>query len=490
MIENKESKRSLVIPKWLPCEQSIKSRDYGIPRLESFVHHKKTISMFNEDYESFKRSSNNIVASDLMASAITLNFPDIAREIATVILENDKSNRISINLARNLVSTDENDPKKIEYNQKLREIRTFLHKYPRNPILWVELARLYTIKGLNKKAENAILTALNLTPIDRFVVRAGFRFFLHIREFDKALYYIKKASALSNDPLIKASEINLAILRELQILKFRKLNLRTISNTSRYYYSELFETYGLLELKAGNIKRAKKIFQMAWSDPNENVITHGEWVIRNYLPQLQDQSGLDYTKSVVALTWQHYYSFEFSKALENVRDWILQEPYSTHPFVCGSSIACYAGNPKLGAEIAIEGTQANRNDLVLKNNLAFAYLNMGDLRKAETELKSFPKSLNQLESILYFATTGLLYFKKGIPDKGRDLYMRSFELSKKADDKRLSAKVLLHLAKAELEARTDVACETSRSALHISRNDTYPDTVLLRKRVKELARHL
>ena len=40
-----------------------------------------------------------------------------------------------------------------------------------NPIVWVELSRLYIMHGQEKKAEKAMLTALHLAPDNRFVLR-------------------------------------------------------------------------------------------------------------------------------------------------------------------------------------------------------------------------------------------------------------------------------------------------------------------------------
>ncbi len=63
-----------------------------------------------------------------------------------------------------------------------------------NPIVWVELSRLYIMHGQERKAERAMLTALHLAPDNRFVLRSATRLFIHTDQFDKALYYLKKAT--------------------------------------------------------------------------------------------------------------------------------------------------------------------------------------------------------------------------------------------------------------------------------------------------------
>ena len=54
-----------------------------------------------------------------------------------------------------------------------------------NPIVWVELARLYIMHDQVEKAERALLTALHLAPDNRFVLRSATRFFIHTDQFEK-----------------------------------------------------------------------------------------------------------------------------------------------------------------------------------------------------------------------------------------------------------------------------------------------------------------
>lgn len=83
---------------------------------------------------------------------------------------------------------------------------------------------------------------------------------------------------------------------------FKRLVPKDTSGIDLFHYSELFESYGMLELEEGNNKSAKKLFKTAWTKPPETVITHGEWVIRNKFPGLRDSSHLEYEKSLEALT--------------------------------------------------------------------------------------------------------------------------------------------------------------------------------------------
>ena len=168
------------------------------------------------------------------------------------------------------------------------------------------------------------------------------------------------------------------------------------------------------------------------------------------------------------------------------RDWCLQEPYSSHPFISASEIACMDRKPAEAIRLGREGLIANPHDFFLKNNLAFAYLRSNDINQAELILNSFPRSLGEREKIFFLATSGLLNYKKGNIQLGRSLYLESIDLCKKLHDERVAAKAWLHLAIAELESKTDAAAKYTETALEISKGLNYPDIILPRLYVAEI----
>lgn len=486
MIEDKEANRSLVIPKWQLFSKVCNDRDFDIPREEKFIINSKTEQNLEKDYLEFRKDPNILAASDLLSSAIVINHIEIAKDVAEYIKSQKNINNVIINLSDSILGNESDDISAYDSNYRIGMLRHFLTKYPKNPIYWIELARLYTIKGYIKKARRSVITSLNLAPYDRYIVRAGFRFFVHIDEYDRAFFYVNKAANFTSDPWLKATELNAAILNEMKLGKVRKLNPKVLPFDKVFHYSELIESIGMLEYKSGNNRKAKKKFKLAWSDPSGNVVTHGEWILRNIFPSLAESANLDFSKSLEALTWQSFYKLKLDDALTYVRDWILEEPYSTHPFVCGSDIACHARIPLEAIKFAKEGLIANPNDLSLKNNLAFAYLRSNIIDKAEHILNTYPKSLSERERIFYFATKGLLYYKKGNINLGRDLYLESIKLCRKNNNKRLAAKASLHLAIAEIESNSKSAPSSIEKALRISKDYTSPDILLPKDYIKEL----
>ena len=486
MIENKESSRSLVIPKWLPFSKVCNDKDYNIPRKQEFIIDSKTKNNLERDYLEFKNTPTILSASDLLSSAIVINHVEIARDAAKYLKSHKNVNNVTIHLADRILGDNSQNILEYTFDSEISRIRRFLSKYPKNPIYWIELARLYTIKGYTKKATRAVSTALNLAPYDRYVVRAGFRFYIHIDEYDKAFFHVNKAANFTSDPWLRATEINAAILNEMRLEKIRKFNPKIVSSGKLFHYSELFESSGILELRSGNDKKAKKNFKLAWSDPSENVVAHGEWIIRNIFPSLITTSNLDFSKSPEASTWQYYYELKLDDALDCVRDWCLQEPYSTHPFLCGSEIACQAKKPDESIRLAKEGLIANPNALSLKNNLAFAYLRSNNPSEAELILNTYPKSLSDREKIFLLATSGLLNYKKGMIDVGRSLYLESINLCKRMNDKKLAVKALLHLAIAELESNTEMGIKFGEEALRNAKDFAHPEIILPSLYIEEM----
>ena len=152
----------------------------------------------------------------------------------------------------------------------------------RNPIVWVELARLYTMRGHEHKAEKAILAALHLAPNNRFVLRSATRFFIHKEKFDKALFYLRKAESLKIDPwLISAHIATSSIMGRYSPLIKNGVRLVNSDNFSDYDLTELTSSLGTLEFQDGSFKKAKSFFEKSMKMPNDNSLAQLEWVSKD-----------------------------------------------------------------------------------------------------------------------------------------------------------------------------------------------------------------
>lgn len=485
MIQTKDTKRSLVIPKWIPLSNIIRNPENLKPRKFPFRVNPKTTDELNAELKLFRDNPNKFLALDILSSAIVLDDKIVIKEINEYLTKINSFPRAIENLIRN--SLDKNIYKYGEdINTSVSILRKKLNSYPKNPLLWLELGRLNTIKGHYDKANRCITIAISLAPYERYIVRSAFRYYLHIGDFDKAYYYAKRAADFSSDPFLKSIEVNGAILNDMKLSKIKKINLKLIPINSFFQYSELIESIGMIDLKLGNDQKAKKNFRLAWSEPTSNVVSHAEWIIRNRFPAMLEDSNLDFSQSFEAQTWRHYYNLELDRAIISVRQWILEEQYSSHPFLLGSSLLTQASNPQEAINIATEGLIANPDDLPLKNNLAYAYLINNDVSNAELILDSFPKDISDYDRIFYYATKGLLEFKKRNVSTGRQLYNDSIELSQRMNEIILSKKALLNLAIAEFESKNQEAILFAKKVIEYVKNSTLPDIRILVERLEKL----
>jgi tetratricopeptide (TPR) repeat protein len=477
------SKRGHVVPKWLEFSNALEKGELVIPRRKPFGINEYTKKNIEAELKEFKQTPSIENALSLLGAAIVIGDKLLEREMATFIKRQKGASKTSLELVDKILNPDKSDPRFVEVNLRIAEIKNWINKYPKNAISWIQLARLYTINGQFEKAKKAAKIALNLAPFDRYVVRCGVRFFLHILDFDSASHYIHKANLYVHDPWLKATEINVSMIANKRTPSFKKLLPRDPSRVDLFHYSELYESYGILELEEGNYRSAKKLFKTAWTKPCETVITHGEWVIRNKLPGLRENSNLDYEKSLEALTWVRYFNLDLKNAIKTAKEWELEEPYSRSPFILGTSIACNAGMPDMGAEISLRGLNSNPDDPKLINNLCYSLLKAGRVEEAEENFKNSKQRENDEEKIFYLATKGLLEFKKGNVASGRSLYSEAIKLCKQKDERDLAVKAYLNLALAELEASTHESIKTVRLAISVSKNYNDPDIVLLRQQI-------
>ena len=111
----------------------------------------------------------------------------------------------------------------------------------------------------------------------------------------------------------------------------------------------------------------------------------------------------------------------------------MDEPFSSRPAIFGSYIAAVGMEDfPLSEEFARKGLQTNPDDLLLKNNLAFALASQDFVEKAFEVLvtaNGSGKSMNVHITLL--ATRGLVNFRATNLEKGKILYEEAIDLAKK-----------------------------------------------------------
>lgn len=328
---------------------------------------------------------------------------------------------------------------------------------PKNPINWVELARLYSIEGNVLKSERAISNALYLAPNNRFVLRAATRLFIENSVPDKAIYYLRKSTLIKVDPWLTSA--HLAVSSHInKFSPFIKNGIQQVSSNkfSSFDLTELNSSLGTIELNNGNLKKAKEFFNNSIKTPNDNSLAQVHFVIKNNksLNSLSPKN-MNVKNAFEALAIKYQQNGEWDKALENCLYWFLDVPYSSEPSSLGSYIACTVLEDfETSINLCELALKSNPNDTLILNNLVYSYLQVNRLADAEKMMKSIefnikenPDSLTKESGITYLATKALYLLKKKHLEKGIELYNEAIELSKKIPNKYYYYAAVLNLAK-------------------------------------------
>jgi cytochrome c-type biogenesis protein CcmH/NrfG len=119
---------------------------------------------------------------------------------------------VSIELAHKILNVDHDTEEVSEIDVRIAKLRKWVSEYPNSAIAWMDLARVFTIKGQGQKAKRAATIALQLAPHDRYIVRCAVRLFLHTGDW--IMWNYKKG--LRNTALTPGSrqEVNVALISD------------------------------------------------------------------------------------------------------------------------------------------------------------------------------------------------------------------------------------------------------------------------------------
>lgn len=323
-----------------------------------------------------------------------------------------------------------------------------------NPIVWVELSRLYIMHGQEIKAEKAMLTALHLAPDNRFVLRSATRFFIHTDQFDKALYYLRKSNSLKHDPwLISAHIATSSIIKRFSPLIKDGEKLILSNKFSPYELTELYSSLGTLEFNDGSFKKAKAHFDNSMIQPNDNTLAQLEWISKE---DSRFSSNPFLFGSVInpfeAFALEHYEHGNWKEAFYNCIKWFLDTPFSKRPVLLGSYIAGSLLKDTNASVLLCEvGLQANPNDPTLLNNIIYELVksnNINNATKYINQLKDINLSSLPNESIVTIqATLGLVALRNKEFELGKQLYEFAIINSERIKNKYLKNLAIVNFAR-------------------------------------------
>jgi tetratricopeptide (TPR) repeat protein len=250
--------------------------------------------------------------------------------------------------------------------------------------------------------------------------------------------------------------------------------------------TELASVIGTLELKSGKVKAARKLFQKALDDPNDNVVAQAYWASRRLKAFDLDERYLKVPLSFEARYISFSQANEWEKAVRETWRWLFDQPFSARPAIQGSYLAGVAlENYIESEEIAKCGLIANPNDPILLNNLAFALANqdnkIGEAEEVFSRIETAGLELHK--KIVWNATKGLIMYRKGFKGEGREYYLKAIKMATDVGYNELRARAAIYLAREEKLSNSPLAKNAIQDAIEYSKGLLNPEIEILLKRI-------
>ncbi|MGA2143159.1 MAG: hypothetical protein ABSG94_12170 [Brevinematales bacterium] len=417
----------------------------------------------------WKEEKNLLWAIEVLSYAININdYDNLDVKIAAefVLKNQSKISSLAAELAYNILNYAKIKEKKITIEPidehikiNINKIKQALREYPTNPLLWTDLGYYYASLNQLSKAKNSINIAINLGYNNRFILRSASRFFVHVDECDKALFYLRKSQLAKIDPWIISAEISIS---EIYNKKSKLIDngISIINNSGNYNklsLSELLASIGTIELNHGSIKNSKLYFKRALvnnNDITENTLSQVEWI--------SNKIGIDFNSKnynvpfmFEANLWEDYKKENYNKSLESAQNLQLYLPFSANPSIIGSYIASVClQNDEDAVKLLKNVLPKFHDNFLLRNNYAFSLANLNLIENAAEQLRSISVN-NETELAILKATQGLIEFRKKNPEKGRSLYLDAIDTFKKYKDGASLARACLFYGREEFNFNKD-----------------------------------
>lgn len=213
-----------------------------------------------------------------------------------------------------------------QHRAEVARLKTCARHYPRNAILWADMAFHYTLLGQRERAMRSMDIAVTLGGNNRFILRSAARCFLHLGDADKALFQLRRSPLSRADPWLVSAEIaisegighrtNLAKLGQMMVID---------QSFSPWAVNELAATLSTLETRHGSVRKAKKLLAMALQRPNEITVAQAEWLAVG-LGQEVARSQVNIVAAYEADARRDFRDANYEIALQHARKWFTVVP--------------------------------------------------------------------------------------------------------------------------------------------------------------------
>lgn len=360
----------------------------------------------------------------------------------------------------------------------IRKIRNSLAQYPRNPILYLDLARNFSVLGLKEKAEQAVKIAMSLAPENRHVLRAAARFFITEDQAAYAHRILSTNKLTPHDPWLMAAEVATAQVAK-RSPKFFKAGKHLIERRSLkpIHLSELSAAIGTIEFLDGRKKDAKRLFEMAVVDPTENALAQAKWAEGKMCAEFERPKGAQQVKCAHEAQFiiEYYLNGDIESSQEHVVRWLMDEPFSEEAVIMNGYIYSLFDNYKSTIEVCDFGLRRHHDHPCLQYNKIFAELSSNltsynsDEEKRSRLIKIHEYLHHEAEKpdadiVHIVANQGLMMYRLGFYEEGKKLYENGIKWAKSKGEKFSQANALIFHAREAILSKTEWAESTLREA--------------------------
>jgi hypothetical protein len=368
------------------------------------------------------------------------------------------------------------------FQAPIRRLRALLRFAPDNPLVLLDFAQLQAAVGKSAAAERALLTAIDLAPSNRLVLRTMARFLVHANRADEAHQLLRRHRRTSVDPWLMASEVALADAAG-RTGEFLSKGRRLLQDKGAFRPEHLTELAGVVameELRGGNLKRAREAQRRALLAPNDNVIAQAVELEAAFGIALNTQPATTaLNHAAEARLLQAWISANPDEVEKHALSWHAEEPFSSRPVQLLTALYAYRGQLVQAIDWGKAGLVTDPTDRGLLINLSFAYAKAGDQKAAAYSIRRLRQHHQSTAEPFALATEGLLEYHQGHFDAGDRLYNSAARLFNLAGQPQIEAYCRLNQALAAHDAQHPRFAETLQAAEALLRKHPSQDSLML-----------
>jgi tetratricopeptide (TPR) repeat protein len=456
----KSDDNRVLAPAWFKSDEAIYSAE-----LRSLVKNKTmnyNPSSLEVLHASFIERPTFELALEILSLSYTESDIEKAQQAASFIIESKKVVPVTLTeFCKNILS--ENNKNTIETKNtqaQISVIKKWLKENPNDCLSWIDLSRLYMSIGQINQAERSILIGLGLSNDNRWVTRVSSRFFFNIGSYERSHDILIRHPNINSDPWLLASELAISSSYGRNSRYWSSAKKALKFGYSECHTSELQSSIGTLELKSGSIKKAKNHFGHSLAYPNGNIFAQAKWAERkgNIKGLVPHEALVNHKRAFEAKYREAYYNQEMKLALDYAKEWLDEEPFNSQPAIHASYVASLLDDYKQTMEISKKGLLIDPSDETLRLNLIFSSISQEHLESGEISIESYNHALDIVNEVIKkedkdtyghaFANLGLLHYKNGELEKGKNYYEIAVEQFKKTNHPSAVLAELNHLREA------------------------------------------